>query len=64
MYEKRCDKCQAWKRDGVDGICRRRSPKPAIFDMQNADLRLVWPKTNPEDGCWEIVEITEHDTVQ
>ena len=65
MYKKTCDKCQAWKRDGVDGICRRYAPRPTIFDTRNAELRLVWPKTNPDDGCEEgFIDALEHSTKQ
>ena len=70
MYEKRCDKCAAWDRDGIDGICRRFAPKPVIFDMStksgepNPKLTMIWPKTNPEDKCGDFIDALEHSTPQ
>lgn len=52
--KKRCDNCQCWERDGVDGICRAKCPKSAVIDCKrNPNLQLVWPRTKPSDWCFE-----------
>ena len=57
MYIK-CEDCLAWQREGADGICGRDNPKPKIMEA-GQKLVVVWPKTNPFDGCTNGIP---HDT--
>lgn len=50
MKEK-CSNCKAWKRDGVDGICRFYSPQPTIMMQGVGSMTMVWPRTGPDEYC-------------
>ncbi len=51
-----CKDCEAWQRDGADGICRLTHPKPGIL-LQGGVYTIVWSRTKPDDGCCEGLPI-------
>jgi len=53
----KCCECQAWERDGADGICRRKSPVPACLPNNAKGFTLVWPRTKANEGCFEGILI-------
>ena len=57
MTERRCDNCECWKRDGIDGICKAKAPSPGIVFISNqdksGDLKLVEPRKEPHDYCFD-----------
>jgi hypothetical protein len=56
MIERKCCNCEAWQRDGHDGICRANSPQPEIV-QEGKSLVVVWPKTNDNDWCMDFIKL-------
>lgn len=58
MTTRQCLTCECWQRDGMDGICRRNAPKPAIVES-GKNLTVCWPRTAGTDFCVDgYVELT------
>lgn len=51
MERPKCATCIYWERDLTDGICfGAEAPKAEIVE-NGKSYQLVWPRTNPDNGC-------------
>lgn len=51
MERPTCATCMYWERDLTDGVCYGgEAPQPQICEAGKS-YTLVWPRTNPENGC-------------
>ncbi len=56
-----CKDCDHWERDGSDGICRAKAPRPEII-VGGQTYNLIWPRMRADERCgeWKPIGMEEH----